>query len=129
MNAISPGLLQELLDLAQWLRGRVLVQDGRDLSGASLHAVDGLPVRPTDSTGLNGVDLVDEAVCLIGQLADDGVPLGEALVAAVTVWEGARESAGAGVTARAGHALHAHTVTAGFVALLLSDAARVAVTR
>lgn len=111
--------MQQLLDLGQRLRGRVLVQDDPDVGDAPLHAVDGLPVRPADSAGFDGVDLVDEAVRLIGQLTDDVIPVGKALVAAVAVGEGPGESAGADVTTWTGHAVHADAVTAGFVTLRL----------
>lgn len=58
-------------------------------------------------------------MCLIGQLADDMVPLGETLVAAAAVGEDPGESAGADVAAWTRNTLHADAVTAAFVTLLL----------
>lgn len=84
-------------------------------------------MRSTHATGFKSVDLVDQPVRLVGQLADDIIPLREALVAALTVGENSREAASAGVAAWPGHALHAHAAAGGFVALLLRDAAGVAV--
>lgn len=110
------------------MRGGVLVQDGADVGHALFHALEGLPVRPADPAGFEGVDLVDQAVRLIGQLPDDAVPLGEALVAGLAVGEGSGEAAGADVAAWPGDALHAHALAAAFVALQLRDAARIAVT-
>lgn len=81
----------------------------------------------THATGSKSVDFVDQSVRLVGQLADDIIPLCETLVATLTVGENSREAAGTGVAARPGHALHAHAATVGFVALLLRDAAGVAV--
>lgn len=111
--------MQQLLGLAQRLRGWVLVQDDPDVSDAPLHAVDGLLVRSADTAGLHGVDLVDEAVCLIGQLTDNVIPLGEALVAPLAVGEGSREAAAADVASWARDPLHTDAVAAGFVTLLL----------
>lgn len=118
-----------MLDLGQWLRSRVLVQEDPDVGRALLHAVNGLLVWSTDSASFNGVDLVDEAVRLIGQLTNNVVPLSEALVAAVAVREGSRESTGADITARSGHTVNTDTVTADFVTLLLGDTVRVTVAR
>lgn len=99
VNVILRGLLQQVLDLGQWLRGWVLVQQDLDVSDASLHTVNGLPVRSAGSAGFDSIDLVDEAVRLIGQLTDDIIPLCKTLVTAVAVWEGSRESTGADVAA------------------------------
>lgn len=117
-----------MLDLRQWLRSGVLVQEDPNVCNTSLHTVNGFPVRSADSTGFDGVDLVDEAVRLIGQLTNDIIPLGKALMTAVAVWEDSRESTGADIAARPRHAVHTHTVTIDFVTLQLRDATRVAVT-
>lgn len=82
-----------------------------------------------DAASLDGVHLVDQPVGLIGQLTHDQVPVGEALVAAFAVGEGARVATGADVTAGTRHALHAHAVTVGLVALLLGNALWVTVAR
>ncbi len=101
------------------MRGRVLVQDDLNVRGAPLHALNGLPVRSTDAIGFDGIDLVDKAVCLIGQLTDDMVPLCEALVAAAAVREDPGEPAGTDVAAWTRNTLHADAATAAFVTLLL----------
>lgn len=82
-----------------------------------------------DAAGLDGVHLVDQPVGLVGQLTYDHIPVGEALVAAFAVGEGARVATGADVTAGTRHALHAHAVTVGLVALLLGNALWVTVAR
>lgn len=65
---------------------------------------------------------------LIGQLADHGVPDGEALVAGFTGGELALVAPGALVTSWAGHALHTGALTGLAKALLAGDSPRVAVT-
>lgn len=67
-------------------------------------------------------------MCLIGQLTNDVVPLGEALVAPTAVREGPREPTSTYITAWTRNTVHADAVTAAFVALLLGDTARVTVT-
>lgn len=125
---ISPGLLEQLLDVTQRLRCRVLAQDGADVGHTLLHVLNGLLVRPAHPADLEGVNLVDQAVRLVGQLPDDAVPLGKALVTRLAVGKSSREATGADVAAGPGHALHADALTAALVALRLGDAPRVAVT-
>lgn len=96
-----------------------MVEGDLYVGDASLHTVNRLPVRSADSIRFDGVDLVDEAVRLIGQLTNDVVPLSKALVAGAAVGEGPREPAGADVTAWTRNAVHTDTVTAAFVTLLL----------
>lgn len=105
-----------------------LVQDDPDVSDALLQAVDGLFVWAADPAGFDGIDLVDEAVRLIRELADNLVPLGETLVAAAAVGEGSGVPTGTGVTAWTRDAFHADALTVAFVTLRLSDSASVAVT-
>lgn len=82
-----------------------------------------------DAASLDGVHLVDQPVGLVGQLTYDHIPVGEALVAAFAVGEGARVAPGAEITAGTRHTLQAHTVTVGLVALLLGNALWVTVAR
>lgn len=73
------------------------------------------------------MDLVDQAVRLVGQLPDNAVPLGKALVTGLAVGKSSREASSTDVAAGPGHALHADALTAALVALRLGDATRVAV--
>lgn len=120
--------MQQLLDIGQWLRGWVLVEDGPDVGDAPLHAVHGIPVWSADSAGFDGIDLVDKTVSLIGQLTDDLVPLSKTLVAVATVREGPGESASTDIAVWTRNAIHADAVAAGFVTLRLGGTARVTVT-
>lgn len=111
--------MQQLLDLGQWLRGRVLVKDSPDVGDAPLHAVNGLLVWSTDSAGFDGIDLVNKTVSLIGQLTNDLVPLSKTLVAATAVREGPGESTSTDIAVWTRNAFHADAVAAGFVTLWL----------
>lgn len=111
------GLLQQLLDLRQGLGGGVLVQNDPDVGDTLLHALNALLVRSTDSADFQRVDLVDKAVCLVCQLTNDVVPLGEALVAAPALGEGSRVSTSTGVTAWTGNTFRTDALTVASVAL------------
>lgn len=123
----SRGLLYQLLELGEGLGGGVLCQEVADGSGALLNAVYSVLVWACDAAGLDGVDLLHQPVGLVGQLANDGVPLGETLMAAHAVGELAREASSTGVTPGTRHTLHTHAVTRHLVALGLRGAPSVTV--
>lgn len=122
-------MFEKPLDFREWFSGWILSQYVADRVGAAFNFIDGGLVGSRNATGFDGVDLLDQSVCLVCEVADDYVPFGKALVAAVAVWKLAGVTAGARVASGPGHALHAHTVTHDLVALLLCDTSWVTVAR
>lgn len=122
------SLLQQALDLSEGLSGGVLGQKFTDGIGASFHVVDGVLVGPCDATGFNGIHFLHQSVCLVSEVSYDHIPFSEALVAPFTVWEFTKVTPSTSVTAGSRHTLHTHTMSCGFVTLLLSNSSGVTVT-
>lgn len=120
-------MFEKPLDFRERLSGWILSQDLADRVGAALNVIDGGLVGSGNAAGFDGVDFLDQSMCLVGEVADDYVPFRKALVAALAVWKLARVTAGARVASGPGHALYAHTVTRDLVALMLCDSSWVAV--
>lgn len=120
--------LKEIPDVLQRLRGWALGQDVSDLIDFLLHRVHSLPVRPNHAADLQGLGFLQELLGPIGQLGDDHIPHGKALVAGSAVGEDPRVPACAFVTARALDTLHADAPAGGLVTLWCLDAPGVTVT-
>lgn len=121
-------LLQQALNLSEWLSGGVLGQKLTDGISAPLHVVDSVLVWPGDAIGFNSVNFLHQSVCLVSEVSYDHIPFSKALVTAFTVWEFTKVTSSTSVTAGARHTLHTHTMSCGFVTLLLSNSSGVAVT-
>ena len=112
----------------QRLRGWALGQDVSDLVDLFLHRVHSLLVRPDHTADLQGLGFLQEFAGPIGQLGDDHVPEGKALVAGSAVGEDPRVPASALVTARTLDTLDADALASGLVTLRRLNAPRVTVT-
>lgn len=103
--------------------------DGFDFPQLLLQGAERLLVGADDSRDFQGVCPIQELLGAVGQLADDDIPEGEALVAGHAVGEEARVAPRALVAARPFHPLVADALPCGTVALRGLDATGVAVAR
>ncbi len=70
-------------------------QDVADRVGAAFNVIDGGLVGSRNASGFDGIDLLDQSVGLVGEIAHNYIPFGEALVAALAVRELARVASSA----------------------------------
>lgn len=102
--------------------------DGFNFTELLLQGAERLLVWASDSSDFEGISPIQELLGPVGQLADDHVPEGEALVARHAVREEARVAPGALVAAWPFHPFIADALPGGTVTLRGLDATRVAVT-
>lgn len=101
--------------------------DGFDFTQLLFQGAERLLVGADDPCDFQSICPIQELLGAVGQLANDDIPEGEALVAGHTVREEARVAPGALVAARPFHSLVADALPCGAVTLRGLDAAGVAV--